>query len=214
MNFLKRSYRGGQKIYGTQKSINDAIRSLKKIVAGHEVTSAERQRFPVMIEMVLSYHARKLARERTGHEHAVVEKEDMAGAALVAANLLQPVGNRPTAHNLHFHVRALMALIHETFGEPVLVGKTRNSVDDPHFKDGISQIVPKTFAELDPKVTVVQLVNAVQKAQKAFKVERLAFVDILPGYTARVSPEGDLVMPGYRVEEFNLNIPTYYPKPG
>ena len=83
-------------------------------------------------------------------------KERISGkAARIAAEKLEPISHRPSSDVLRHHVEGLMALLQETSGKPVLAGKTRDSVDDPHFKSGFSEIVPKFFQDCDSSITTI-----------------------------------------------------------
>lgn len=211
LRYVQHSFCVGQKIMGNKKQLNDAIKRLKDGIGGTS-DSDTLARIPPLVEMVISYHARRIAAERTGSDDAEVMGEDIKRASRIAADKLEPISHRPTADVLRHHVEGLMALLQETSGKPVLVGKTRNSVEDSHFKSGVSELIPKVFRELDPTISVTQLVNIILAARRKYAGKPMRFIDFFPGYGATMAEDGSLLIGGGRlVAEVFPNLPTYYP---
>ncbi len=209
--YVGQNYRSCVKFIGGPKVYNDALRRLRKAVAGTNPADAARKRLPPLIEMAVSEKARSFAAERTGDEEAVVAGEDIRRAAQWAAEELKPIANRPHASILRLHVEGLMALLQEFAGKPVLAGRYINSDYQPHFKPGISQMVPIFFQSIDPAITTEQLVTIVEMARRKYAGKRMAFADFFPLYGARVGEDGSIVArTGWRVEHFQPNIPTYF----
>ena len=211
LTYLEQHYRMGKSFYGSVQDLNDAIRALNALAAGKSPRTADRRRLPPLIEMALSLHARRFARERAGECGAPVEGQDVRRAAEHVGKCVQPISHRPRADNLIHHVRGLMALIQNYSGTPVVPRRYRNSVYDPHFMPGVSCIVPRIFEDLEPSVTIGQLVNIAEDARREWAGRRPRFREYFPGYGLRPQADGSLVSPqGVMIASFEPNIPTYF----
>lgn len=211
MEYVAHNFRMGLRLNQSSKDFNDALAQFKRAVTRGTPPGLSGKHVHPVIEMAVSKQARDLARKRTGMDDAEVEGEDMRKASRKVAGLLQPVPNRPRTDVLHHHVEGLMALLHETSGKPVLTGRHRNSSYDPHFKPGISQIIPMFFRAIDPAITIGQLVTIVEKARRKYAGEWPEFSDFFPLYGARSDENGSLILqPGWQLEHFEPSIPTYF----
>lgn len=133
-------------------------------------------------------------------------------AGEITLGLLRPRRGRPDDLLLEVHVKGLVALLQEMIGTPVIARRHRNSVYDPHFADGISQLVAMFFRDLDESITVTHLVEIVRRTRSEYAGEPLRFSDLFPLYGASVGDDGEIKLrPGYRLEAFEPNIPIYCP---
>jgi hypothetical protein len=206
--YIAQSYRLGRFIYTGDSELNHAIRALK---SAQPARRGNYRRLPPMIEVAVSEAARRFARRRTGRAHAPVEGEDIKRASKRVAMRLTPISHRPRADNLTHHVRGLMALIHEVSGRSVIAMRYLNSVYDPQFSPGASQMVPMFFQNLEPSATITQLVNIAENARKEWAGRQPSFREYFPGYGLRMSAEGSLVAAsGEVVAHFKPNVPTYF----
>ena len=104
-----------------------------------------------------------------------------------------------------------MALIQDFSGRPVVPRRYRNSVYEPHFMPGVSGIVPLFFGNLEPSVTIGQLVKIAEDARKEWAKRRPTFREYFPGYGLCALPDGSMVSPcGLMIASFVPNIPTYF----
>jgi len=104
-----------------------------------------------------------------------------------------------------------MALIQKFSGKPVIPRRYRNSVYDPHFAPGISEIVPSFFRGLEPSATIGQLVKIAEDARKEWAGRQPRFIEYFPGYGLHLGPDGSLISAaGITVAKFEPNIPTYF----
>lgn len=209
--YFEQHYRMGRDFYGSVPDFNDAIRALNALAEGEPRAAGERRRLPPMIEIAVSLVARQFAKERTGQPEAPVEGQDIRRAAERVGTRMRPISHRPRADNLIHHVRGLMALVQDSSGSPVVPRRNRNSVYDPHFKPGVSCIVPRIFEYLEPSVTIGQLVTIAEEARKEWAGRRPRFRDYFPGYGLRPQADGSLMSPdGVMIASFEPNIPTYF----
>ena len=71
--------------------------------------------------------------------------------------------------------------------------------------------MPIVFQEIDPTVTLTQLVDGAIKVRKQYAGKPLRFEDLFPLYGAKVDDNGEFkLMPGFRLERFEQNFPIYY----
>lgn len=209
--YIDGHYRLGKHFFESVPEFNDAARALNALAAGACAASGYRRRLPPTIEIAVSVNARRFAQERTGQPDAPVERQDIRRAAEHVGRRLHPIGHRPRADNLIHHVRGLMALIQDFSGRPVVPRRYRNSVYDPHFMPGVSQIVSTIFAELEPSATIGRLVKIAEDARKDWAGRRPTFGEYFPGYGLRRGPDGSLVSAsGTIIARFEPNIPTYF----
>jgi hypothetical protein len=202
----------GRVVYGDVRDYNEAIRALKRVAAGEPAGGGRYKRLPpMMIELAVSVNARRLARERTGGGDAAVEGEDIRRASIHVGGCLMPIGHRPPARNLIYHVEGLMALIQDSTGRPVVPQRYRNSIYDPHFRPGVSEIVEMVFRELEPSATSSQLVTIAERARKKWAARKSMFEDYFPGYGLSARPDGSLASGcGLGIERIERSIPTYF----
>lgn len=209
--YIDGHYRLGKRFFGSVTEFNDAAHALNALAAGEYAASGSRRRLPPMIEIAVSVNARRFAEERRGQPDAAVEGQDIRRAAEHVGKHLHSISHRPRAHNLIHHVRGLMVLLQDFSGRPVVPRRYRNSVYDPHFMPGVSQVVPLIFGELEPTATIGQLVNIAEDARKDWAGRRPKFSEHFPAYGLRSGPDGSLISPsGAVIARFEPNIPTYF----
>lgn len=209
--YIAMSYHTALRFAAEGREFNEGLRNLKAAVSKGTPAGLSHKRLPRLLEMHVSRKARAFARERLGCEGAEINGADIKKAARWVAANINPVANRPAHDHLRCHVEGMAALMTETTGSPVRVGRYLNSVYEPHFKSGMSQILPDMFMQLDKTVTVIQLVNIVEKAHRRYGCEWPRFHDLFPLYGARSGADGSLIMhSGWRLERFEPNIPTYF----
>lgn len=209
--YIDQHYRMGRHAYGIQTDLNDVIRKLKAAATGRLSSGDTYRRLPPMLETIVSLHARRFARERTGHEGTNIECEDVAKAVDHVANCLSPIGHRPPDHNLIHHVEGLIALIQEFSGLSVIPRRNLNSDYNPHFAPGVSQIVPMIFKQLEPSVTIGRLVSIGEAARRKWAGRKPTFREYFPGYGLQPGPDGSLcTQSGELFATFTPNVPTYF----
>lgn len=209
--YFRRSYEAGRIAYGDPHRHNEAIRALKRAAAGDPGRPGPIKRLPRMIEVAVSVTARTFAEERTGAADAEVTGDDIRRASAHVAERLDPIGHRPPETNLIHHVEGLMILIQGTTGQPVVPRRFRNSVDDPHFAPGASELVFTIMKDLEPSVSLGRLVRLAEKIRRSWAGRRVTFEEFFPGYRLSVRPDGSLVSKGgVAFEMIEPNTPTYF----
>jgi len=182
LQYIRSHYLSGRSVMSLQEH-NASLASLKNIVVG-KADAEGLASLSVLLQLRISSKAREFADERGTDGAASVSDDDRLRAMRWAAATLKPVRGRPAAGYLHHTIEGLMALVQEYSGRPVRVGKTRNCVDDPHFKQGASEIIPKLLRELDPSITETQLVNIVLRARRKYAGRPMRFESFFPGYSS------------------------------
>jgi hypothetical protein len=215
MGFIEQSYRIAVRAFGNGKRRNDTLRQIRRAYSGKVKPGGARVRADQQTEMVISFHARKFARERAGVDDARVECEDVERAVERTLADLKILRGPPLDHVLRHHVEGFMALLQDYSGRPVLAArKLGDDHYEPHFKPGVSAILPAFFQRIDPSIQTIRLVDIVLDARQKYAGHRKRFADYFPLYGARMMEDGTITSPlGYRVEHFEPNIPIYFSVP-
>ncbi|MEO1169455.1 MAG: hypothetical protein AAFW97_12175 [Pseudomonadota bacterium] len=203
--YLARHYAMARKILGNDVAFNKGLARLKRRLAATRKISRKQTRLHPEIEIVISHHARRLARD----EGVEVDGKHVRAAARIASKLLKPRGGRPDDGILKHHVTGLVALIQEFSGKPVLARRNRNSVYDPHFADGMSRIVPMEFENAVAGITEAALVRIVEGIRREYAGKPLRFLDLFPGYGANPGNDGFQLRPALRLEVFEPSIAVF-----
>lgn len=189
---------------------NDSLRRLKAVVANGRNSKNRSRRLHPLIELVINHHARKHALKRTGSPEVEITAADVGKAACDAVHALSIPRGAPPATNLQLHVEALMALIQQYSGKPVLnTSSDRIGENSIALADGVSKIL-LVLRKVDPSITEVKLANLVRKVRKKYAGKPMLFWELMPGYGASVGPDGELVLrsPNH-IEEFQVSAPIY-----
>ncbi len=208
LEFLKESYRFARKaLRDDQIWFNESRRRLRRRVRTKRKAKVRGDRVHPEIEIVITHHARRIA----AAEGREVSQRDANEAARIAVSLLKSRRGRPENRVLEHHVIGLMALVQNFSLKPVVARRHRNSVYDPHFAEGLSQIVPTVFHNIDPRITTTSLVNIVLKAKRRQDGSEPLFRDLFPFYGASFV-EGEIKLrPGLHLKALELNISIYCP---
>ena len=207
--YLKHSFLIGRAAHaGDNVAFNASLERLRRRLARKYPAKRRGDRIHPEIEMVISHHARAMANA----ENVAVSQRHIQLAAAKTVELLRPRRGRPDDAFLDLQVSGVMALAQEVTGRPVLARKCRDSVYDPHFADGVSQVVPLFFQDLDETLTVTRLVDSVRRIRKEYAGKPLRFSDLFPLYGASFDRDcGITLRRGYRLEAFEPNITIYCP---
>lgn len=189
---------------------NASLTRLQSACAKPKVEGATEERLHPELELVISHFARKFAAERAG-KNAEPVQADVERAARRAVKLLSTRKGAPGREILRHHVEALVALVQEFSGKPVLALRQRNGVYDPHFADGISQLVPTIFQSIDSKILEGTLARMVLDARKQNAGRPLRFTAYFPLYGAQVRDDGAIMVGGMEVGRFEDAFPIYCP---
>lgn len=211
LSYIRSSYKLAMRWFGGGNAFNESINQLVEAVNGRTPGELSGKRLSPFMEMAVSHHARRFAAMHTGKEEAEVTGEDVRRASHEVAKTLKPIAHRPQAIFLKHYVEGLMAVIQQYSGRPVLTGRYRNSVYDPHFKSGVSQIVPLIMQDIDPSLSTGQLVSLVERIRRENAGKHMRFYDSFPFYGASLDSDGELhLVSGYQIKKFIPNIPTYF----
>ena len=211
--YWKWSYRFAKAHAPDSKRFNASLARLKKQVANPAPPGTPESRAEPELELLISVRARRLAGLDDGTMLEPCHKAFVERAAAEVARTTKARRGQPVAKYLNVHVLALMALVQETCGKPVLDQRDKHSVYEPQFPEGVGQLIELQFADLDSDVSTKQLSHIVRKARKDFNGKLMRFVDFLPGYGARPDPEtgAPIVGPHLRLVAFVANAPITFP---
>ena len=207
--YLRRSFLIGRETLANDKvAFNDSLRRLRRSLARKRKANHRGKRLHPEVEIVITHHARTLAED----EGVEVGQNHVELAGHKALEVLKPRRGRGDDKLLDHHVAGLVALIQQYTGLPVLAYRTRNSVYEPHFAEGMSSAVPLIMQEWDPEITVTRQVNCVLKTRREYAGKPLRFLDLFPFYGAKAEEDGQIELKqGHRLERFEANIPIYCP---
>jgi len=191
-------------------SLNESIARLKRAVARKTLSRTAQSELHPEVSLVVSAHARRRARERTGDAYADPSQQDIMEAAWIAAEQLDLQRGRPTKATLRHCTIGLMALIQEYTGKPVLAYRTTGGNFAPRFV-GAGKIIPDLFQSIDPSITEGELAIIVNKARVEYAGKAMRFEDFFPGYGIAFEnlKPGALLANGSRIEAFELVNPIY-----
>lgn len=206
--YLMRSHQAAKIFEDDALAFNRSLERLRRGVVRKRKSAKSLTRLHPEIEMVISYHARRLALE----DGCELDGVHVRKASLLTIALLEPRQGRPGDRFLELHVEGLVALLQEFSGKPVIARRTLDSEYHPHFAAGISRIVPMVFEDSAAGITEARLVRMVERIRRKYAGRPLRFLDLLPGYGMRMGEAGEISLrPGLRLERFEPNIPIYCP---
>lgn len=207
LQFLTQSYAASQKVVEGGDTFNESLERLRRSLTRTRILKRRGKRLHREIEMLVSLHARRMAEA----EGVDVNISHIRAGGQHVVRMINSLRGRPENPMLEFHVTGLVALIQEFSGLPVLSQREKDSVYEPHFPEGISQIVPIIVQKWDQSITTTQLVNLVRKIRKKYAGKPLRFHELFPLYGASMNNTEIVPPPGISVEIQNLNIPIYCP---
>lgn len=200
--FLTYSFLEAKKYIPTQKIYKRDVERLRRGLARTRILKDKGTRLHPYLELQISHHAYRLA-EKAGE---AVGSSHIRAAGKIALEQIGPTRGRPNDQILKLHVAGMVANIQTFADKPVIARRHRNSVYDPHFANGISQIIPKTVESWDPDVTTNQLVNIVRDIRKSYAGKPLHFEDPFPHYNFVTNrDEGD----GVRTDLMKAFVPSF-----
>ncbi|MGD9710811.1 MAG: hypothetical protein AB7V46_01945 [Thermomicrobiales bacterium] len=212
MAYVRASYILAVELFGDDVQYNRSLARLRAVVSRSTPAGRPGARLHPHIELFISHRARRHALERSGDPNAPVTQVDIDLAAKYAAQTLRTRRGAPEAAVLRHHVEGLMALLQELSGRPARAGRHKNDRYDPHFPDGVSEIIPRLFQAIDKRISNVRLVNIVLSARRKYAGKPMRFLDFFPAYGGSVDEDGTFdPAPGLRVEQFEPSIPIYCP---
>lgn len=211
--YVQESYRLWETHAAGNRSFNQSLVRLRKALSKPAAPNRRESRLDPRLEILINHRARKLAGlgpdEMLGADHV----EFVEQAALEIAQGVPALRGRPASERVRYHVEALMALIQETCGLPVLALRDKDDVYEPHLPAGVSRIIPLMLSLMDPKVTETQLVNIVRKARRTYAGKRMRFRDFFPLYGAKVDKAtlAPIPRPPFKLLHFELTAPIFCP---
>jgi hypothetical protein len=211
--YVQESYRLWEAHADGNRSFNESLTRLKKALSEPAARSRRKSRLDPRLEIMINHRARNLAGlppdELLGADHVGFVQQ----AAMEIATSVPALKGRPASERVRFHVEALMALIQETCGMPVLALRDRDDVYDPHLPQGVSRIIPLMFSLMDPAVTETQLVNIVRQARRVYSGKRMRFRDFFPlcGGEVDQATLAPIPRPPFQLLHFEVAAPIYCP---
>ena len=209
--YIHESYRLWASQDVDNRGFNQSLARLKRALATPGPSKRSKSRLDPRLEILINHLARKLAGIGPEGQLGANHVEFVAQAAREVAATVPALRGRPASERVRFHAEALMALIHETSGEPVLASRDKDEV--PRLAKGVSQIVLMMFSTMDPKVTETQLFNIVRKARRTYAGKPMRFRDFFPLYGAKLDKAtlAPIPLPPFRLLHFELAAPIYCP---
>lgn len=220
LRFLETNYRTVKQAQGSSTDFNQSLKRLRAALSSGGLTraaspsarsSGTMSRLHPELELVISHHARQFAAERVG-DGARVVAEDICRAARHAASVLRIRRGAPPDRNLRHHVEALVALMQQVTGVPVLVEKMRGVDYAPHFV-GLSGPAALNMVQIwEPRVSERRIARMVLDARKRIGGGTMRFSDYFPAYGLRADSDGKPIPPrGVTIKRFELAFPIYCP---
>lgn len=209
---IQSSYLMALRHLGNDARYNQSLARLKAAIKRPSPTGERGERLHPELELLVPHNAFRIARERTGDEHAKVIGEDLRLSAIHVANALKARRGRPKAMILRHHAEALMALLQETSGKPVRASRSKNSDYDRHLLGQLGNLMLSFFQAVDDSVSEGQLADIVLDARRNYAGKSLDFLTFFPNYGGRIDDKGEIKLAsGFRVEQVEWSVPIYCP---
>ena len=207
LEYLTQSYALSVLFCTGEKGFNHSLIRLKRALARKRILKDIGKRLHPELELLLSVFARRYA----SAEGMNVSEVHIRIAGQIIIETIKPSQGRPDNPVLEFHVKGLMALVLEYSGLAVISQRDKNSVYNPQFPDGISQIIPIIVKTWDESITTTQLTNLVKKIRKEYAGKPMHFHEIILGYGITMENEKIVTPSGHTIEEIKPNIAVYCP---
>lgn len=204
--YLADTYKACKQASGGHQSFNESIETIKRSLKRTKRSSLPQKRVHPAIEVEITRRAKLLAKAEDRH----VTQADVDAAASELMGSLSKLRGAPKNEFLRYHLAGLMALVQQFFGQPVLAQREKPGEYAPHFADGVSQIVPWFFEQVDPDVRLTTLVECAISIRAEYAGKKLDFLELFPTYRTFVDEDGELQAgPGVEVKAIERNIPLY-----
>jgi len=182
--YIKRSYELWRLSLGIPNAFNEQLAALRDQVKRGDFS----QPMPRHIELrlVITHWAGEHARDRgiNGPPHP----EDFAAGKREAVRRLRARNHRPKDRVLKLHLGAVVALIQESTGVPVLVTKKKDHQYAPQAANAMGQLAISLIRQIDPAITVTAIVDAILKVRKKYAGRSMRFEMFMPGYGVTITP--------------------------
>jgi hypothetical protein len=212
LRYVQQSFRMTRDMESKFGTVAASARRLKDAVNSKRNGRTVESRLHPQVEAAISLKARKFALHRTGDATARVIQADVDKAATLIADLLDVKQGAPDDWGLRLHVEALMAMVQEASGRPVMAQRDTDGNYDPHFDDSKAQMIFDVLKAVDPAITATKVVRFMREARKKYAGKRMRFAEILPGSQITMGEAGELAMGSPdRVVKFEPNLPIYCP---
>lgn len=194
-------------------NFNRSLEKMKRGLARKRRAKIRGERAHPAVETLINKLARDQAEARTGIPGSKITRADAEAGARKASEVLKPFRGRARNEMLRFHVEAMMALLQQTTGVPVLLTLNKDNLYDPQAVNWVGDILVRIFQRLDPAVAVTTLASIVKNARRKYAGKRMRFYDYFPfDVQIEVQPDGsEQLSSSLHVEEILPNIPIYFP---
>lgn len=218
LTYLERSYLSASKAAQANRStFNDSLARLKRHIAqldqGKTIAfeQCDETRLHPELELLINAKARELAGLEIG---AVLEPKHRrfvnAAAAEVSATVRARRG-RPNRYLLQYFVEALVALLVEVTGRPVIGQRSKDSLYSPGLNTPSGQVIRKFVDRVEPGASDTTLVNMIRSIRRKHAGKAMHFEDFFPFYGGSVGQGVLKPGPGYELEIFVPIHPIYCP---
>jgi len=207
LNFLSQSYLQSKTFYQDALSLNRDVERLRRGFSRKRLASHPGTRIHPILEIAISGEMLRLV-SQTGNDDL---KTHLRPAVESVLHTFRDRRGRPVGELLQLHVSGLVATVQTFSGKPVRARRTRNSVYDPHFAEGISQTIPLVVKDWDSTVTETQLVNIVRDIRRAHAGKPHHFEDLFPQYLLTKQSQNEVASLQIEVSGLIPRIPIYCP---
>lgn len=191
--YLKSSYQLEKRLRLDTVSFNASLARLKKGVKAPVPDGARLAQLHPWIEMAINLEARELAGlapdQPLGDEHGAHIKQ----AAKNVATRAKAIRGSPGHGQLRRYLEALMVIIQETTGKPVVSLRDKGGIYDPQLPGAMGEAIRMFVNDLEPGVPVSKLAYWVRDARKKYAGKWPDFEELFPGYAGTIDRPGSVL---------------------
>lgn len=184
IRYLIRSYRLERRLGLDTASFNASLEGLRE--APDAADASGMTKLNPWIEMAVNFKARELAgiapEEPLRKEHGVFVRQ----AVQIVAARATAVRGTPGYRSMRRYVEALMVIIQEATGKPVLSARYKQTHYDPQMLGSMGALITTFVQDLEPDVRVSRIATWVREARKKYAGHWPSFEDLFPGYAGGI----------------------------
>jgi hypothetical protein len=213
LGYIAQHYLIARRLGLDKRTFNESLARLQAAVARPRQVGVPESRLHPRLEIAINKRARELAGlapdALLGDDHEPFVQQ----AARDVAKRTTAMRGRPGEALLLYHVEALMALIRETTGAPVLARKINDYFYEPELLGEQGEMIRSFVARLEPDVSEATLVRWVRAARSKYAGRPMRFRDYCPGFDAKPDAETGLpvLAAPHRLERLEISAPIYCP---
>lgn len=218
VKYLERNYiRAKALLSQEQPTFNESLARLKRQIErldkgkGVPFEQSARTRLHPELELLINSRARELAGVGVDIFLAPEHQNFVRAAAQEVASKWRARPGRPPQSLFQYYVEALVALLVEVTGQPVIGQRTKDSDYSPHLGTRLGTVVRQFADGVEPGLTDTALVDMLCKIRRKYVGKAMRFEDFFPFYAGEISEGSPQPGEGYRLEAFMPIQPIYCP---